>query len=172
MLSVSLLFSSTVWELRLVFKASTEVEGQWQDEGGQGPGGFLPLEAELWVTRCSCSVDSEATRGRARLSPIQPCHSHVQRIKPLHAHLWLGRAWCHWDGMTARPGLMHMSDDTAGHSPRSGTRGTPVNTSENAGSQGARPQALSLASEHLRLWGTADCISVGRSPQWGQETKA
>lgn len=52
-----------------MFKASTEVEGQWQDEGGQGPGGFLPLEAELWVTRCSCSVDSEATRGRARLSP-------------------------------------------------------------------------------------------------------
>lgn len=41
---------------------STAVEGHRQGEGGQGPGGFLPLEAELWVTRGSCSADSEATR--------------------------------------------------------------------------------------------------------------
>lgn len=49
-----------------VFKASTEVEGQWQDEGDRAQGGFLLLEAELWVTRCSCSVDSRpqgAVRG-------------------------------------------------------------------------------------------------------------
>lgn len=56
--------------------------------------------------------------------------------------------------------------------PESGTRGALVKPSANAGSQGARPRALSLALEHLRLWGTTDCVSVGRSPQQGQETKA
>ena len=37
---VSLLFFSAIWELRLVFKVSTEVEGQWKDEGGQAQGVF------------------------------------------------------------------------------------------------------------------------------------
>lgn len=45
--------------------------------------------------------------------------------------------------MTARPGLMRMSDDTAGHSPVR-DQGTPVNTSE-CWEPEARPRALSLA---------------------------
>lgn len=39
-------------------------------------------------------------------------------MQPLHAHLWLGRACCRWDGVTAPPEMRCTSDDTAGRSPR------------------------------------------------------
>ena len=41
---MSLLCLEQPESLRLVVRVSAEVEGQWQDEGGRGPGGFLLLE--------------------------------------------------------------------------------------------------------------------------------
>lgn len=61
---------------------------------------------------------------------------------------------------------MRMSDDMAGHSPRSGTRGTPVNTSENAGSQapGTEPgfgASQALGDCRLRLSGQITPMGPG-----------